>query len=326
MSPSPLQRPSDTCSRLSRLCVAVLLCLVVASSTEARAQSPRAAHVVGLFVDQPALLVGGDRALVPALPEGALTVCAYASGVCAPIRSAEPCSGSACPSGGMILRLESSPASVGDLPTDRAGLEHEHAELAGDPHVSQLRGWIAQPPPPPTPGPPPTFHLDEEDWRFEVTLGGGLGDRADTGVVTASLYGSLAFGFGISWDREDVLQALFGSVIGAEVRVRMLPSIESGAFEQAAVLVGFAPHTIWAPRGERFSLGAGYFSLLPEVGVVTHPSLPAAFYFGCTYPIAVALDAHVGLEIRPFVYMVDDWVEGDDSGWLAGVDLNAILF
>jgi hypothetical protein len=148
----------------------------------------------------------------------------------------------------------------------------------------------------------------------------------DSGPATGSLYGSLVFAIGMTWDREEVLQVLFGTALGAELRVRMLPSIEGGAFEQAAVLVGFAPHAIWAPERELFSLGAGYFSLLPEVGVITHPTLPTAFYFGWSYPIGFALDAHVGLEVRPFAYIVDDWVEGDEVGWLVGADVDLLVF
>jgi hypothetical protein len=308
--------------------VACLACVpwLGALSVRAEAQSPRAAHVVGLFVDQPALLVASDRAFVPSLPDGAVTVCSYESGACAPIRSAEPCSGAACPSGGTLLRLERSLGGVGDLPTDRDGLIHLHGELSHDPRVSSLVRWIAQPPPPPTPGPPPTFHLDEDDWHFVVGLGGGVGTHLGTGAATGSMYGSLAFGIGMTWDREEVLQVLFGTALGAELRVRLLPAIDGGAFEQASVLVGFAPHSIWAPEREAFSVGAGYFSLLPEVGVITHPTLAPALYFGWSYPIAFALDTHVGLEVRPFAYIVDDWVEGDDVAWILGADVNLLGF
>jgi hypothetical protein len=33
----------------------------------------------------------------------------------------------------------------------------------------------------------------------------------------------------------------------------------------------------------------------------------------------------VGLEVRPFVYLVDDWVEGDDMGFLLGDDMGFLL-
>ena len=86
-----MPRPAPARPRALHLALVCLACAFFASTftTVARAESPRAAHVVGLFVDQPALLVGGDRAFVPALPDGAVTVCSYTSGACAPIRSPE---------------------------------------------------------------------------------------------------------------------------------------------------------------------------------------------------------------------------------------------
>lgn len=308
---------------LVHLVVVGLAIGVCASPRLAEAQSARAAHVVGLFVDQPAVLVSRSRALIAAMPDGAVTVCAYATGVCRPIRAARPCSEIGCPSGGLVVDLDGTVSDVSDYPTDRDGLAREAQAIASDTNVRALYGYLPQPPPP---TPPPTFHLRDEEWRFEGALGGGVGVRPESSVVVASLYGSFGWGVGVDWDDEDILQILFGNVLGADVHLRVLPSAQGGSPDQLSIQVGLAPRTLWAPEREPIRIGAGYLSLIPEVGVITHPTLAPAMYFGWTYPVSFALDPHVGVELRAWLYAVDDWIEGDEVAWLMGVDAAVLVF
>ncbi|MBX7195583.1 MAG: hypothetical protein K1X94_26235 [Sandaracinaceae bacterium] len=297
----------------------LLGCPVISHAQEAS----RAAHALGVFADSPAILVADDRAYVPAMPEGSVSVCSYASGQCAPIHHAEACSGERCPSGGLILHLERSVASVGELPTDRDGLARMHDAVRADRRIAMLDGYLPQPAPP---APPPSLHLHEGDWRFEVTLGGGIGLRPETTVGLPSIFAALAFHVGFEWDNEEILQLLFGNVLGGELRVRVLPGMLGTSFDQLSVMVGASLSARWGEAREPLRVGAFYFSLLPELGVITHPTLPPAFYFGWSYPVSLAVDSHVGLELRPWFYVVDDWVEGDDAAYLLGIDLDVVLF
>lgn len=320
------RRPSSPDPRLRASAAAAATLLAVSLfAAPTLAQSARAAHAVGLFVDQPALLVSGDRAFLPQAIEGAVTVCSHASGACRPIRSVEPCQGQSCPGTGVLAHLEGSIADVGDYPTDRDGMMREWNAVAADPHVAPLLGHLRQPPPP-EPSRPTTFHLDEDDWRFEVAVGGGVGYRPEVDVGMGSLTASFGVRFGCDWENEEILQVLFGSSLGVDLRARVLPSVLGGPFEQLTVAVGVAAHTTFAPEREVFRFGAGYFSILPELGVVTRPDLDAAFYFGWSFPFSVALDPHVGLEARAWVWAVDDWIEGDEVGWVMGLDAALVLF
>ncbi len=287
----------------------------------ARAETERAAHVVGLFVDQPAVLLSRDRALVTSMPDGAVSVCAYASGVCRPIRAARPCA-SEC-NGGVVIELDGAAHDVSDFPSDRDGIARESQSIATDERVRALYGHLRQPP---APTPPPSFYIAEDEWRFEGAIGGGVALRPELSVAVGSIFASLGWGTGVDWDGEDVLHALFGNVIGADLRLRVLPSVLGTSFEQLSVQVGIGPRALWAPRREPFRIGAGYFSILPEIGVITRPDRDASFYFGWTYPVSFAFDAHVGAEVRAWAYLVDDWVEGDDVGWLVGVDAALLVF
>ena len=302
----------------------LLLCVGLACPTLVAAQSARAAHVVGLFVDQPAILVARDRALVPSVPDGAVTVCSHVSGACRPIRAARPCSGSTCPAAGAVyLEIDGPLADVSDYPTDRDGMSREAAAIASDPRVSSLYGALPQPPPA---TPPPTLHLRDEDWRFELAIGGGVGARPEAGFAVGSFFAQIGWGIGVDWDDEEILAVLFGNVLGADLRVRVLSGVLGASFDQLSVMVGGGARTLWAPRRERFRIGAGYLSLVPEVGVITHPQLDPAMYFGWSFPFAVALDGQLGIELRAWVYAIDDWIEGDEVAWMAGVDAELLVF
>ncbi len=317
-------RRAPPAASLARL-VLITTGLVVGVPAAAHAQSSRAAHAVGLFVDQPAILTGSDRAFLPQAPEGAVTVCAHASGACRPIRSVEPCQPEICPGSGVLVRLDGSLPDVGDYPTDRDGMQREWNAIAADPRVASLLGALRQPPPP-QPSRPPTFHLDDGQWRFELTVGGGAGYRPEVDVGMGSLAASFGVRFGYDWDDEEILEALFGNSLGVDVRARVLPSVLGTSFEDLSVAVGIAAHTTFAPDHELFRFGAGYFTVIPELGVITRPDLDPAFYFGWSFPLSFALDTHVGLEARAWVWAVDDWIEGDEVGWVLGLDAALVLF
>lgn len=314
-------------SRFPRiLLLAAPLAVFALVASPASAQSPRAARAVGLFVERPALLVRGDRAFVAEAPDGVVSVCAHGSGICRAIERTEPCEAARCPGVGVLLHLAGAVAEVGDYPTDREGVERELSAVASDPRIASLAGSLTRPPPPPPPGPPPTFHLRNGQWRFEGSFGGGVAGRGEGGLVLGTLFASLGMRVGFDWDHEEALEVLFGSSLGADVRVRVLPSVLGGPFEQASVAVGLGPSATFAPQGEVWRFGAGYFTVLPELGVITRPDLDPAFYFGWSFPFSIALDAHVGIEARAWAWVVDDWVEGDDVGFVGGIDANLLFF
>jgi hypothetical protein len=307
--------------RLAPLFALVGLLLLAASP--AAAQSRRAARAVGLFVERPALLVRHDRAFVAEAPEGIVSVCAQDSGACRGIERQEPCRADRCPGSGVLLHLAGDLGDVGDYPTDRDGIEREWNAVAADPRIASLASALTRPGPPP---PPPSFHLRNGQWRFEGALGGGAAVRGEGAIALGTFFGALGMRVGYDWDREEALEILFGSSVGADVRVRVLPSVLGGPFEQASVAVGFGPSATFAPAGEPWRLGAGYFSVLPELGVITRPDLDPAFYFGWSFPFSVALDTHVGIETRLWAWIVDDWVEGDDVGFVGGIDASLLFF
>ena len=68
-----------------------------------------------------------------------------------------------------------------------------------------------------------------------------------------------------------------------------------------------------------------YGTLLPEFGVMLREDLPAAWYAAWTLPFTVLLDAHVGVDVRATVIVVDDWVPGDDVEALVTLGVGLVV-
>lgn len=283
---------------------------------------PRRARAMSLSATEPAVLVGADRAWVPDTGRGdPLSICAGER--CRPVLAIERCDVPRCPGAGRLVIARDRIADVSDYPTDRDGFHRERDAIAADPELAGLAGWLGYVPETPRTPPPRWSHRDEElHWELSVGVGAAYLAHTDvgTGIVTAA--GGVRFL--VDWgsdDDEAFFGVLFGSSVGADLRVTVIPNLRGQTADEFAVAIGLAPALGMTPDGEPFRLPSVYGVLIPEFGIALRGDMEPAFYAQWSAAAAFLLDEHVGLEARASFMLIDDWVPGDAVEGIVGISL-----
>jgi hypothetical protein len=282
-----------------------------APSPPARSGGRRARVMYLLASSSPAVLVAPDRAWVPAAPETPLSLCAGER--CRPVREVASCAPPRCPGHGVLVVASDRVADVSDFPTGRDDWSRERDLLATDPQLSALWSSLgSHPEPAPSPGPPPSFVRAPSDWlQFELRLEGGVGYLASAGVGV----GQISAGIGVRFQppAEDVLDVLYGTMMGVDAVVHVLPAVTGQGTESSAVLVGLAPAFHYAFARERVRIPPAWAWVLPELGVaIRTDAMPVSYYVAWSLSAAVLVDDHAGFDLRARVMLVDDWIPGED--------------
>lgn len=303
---------------LTLLVFFLLVCVVMTSRVRAQA-SPRVATVSTLFGgDQPAVLVGGDRAWVPTLTtQVPLRLCA--GGHCDAVRRVEQCAVPRCPGDGSLAIAEHPIFPVADYPTDRVGFSRERTLLSSEPALAALVALMREHP---EGTPPPPVHIDLEwldehflGWRVEVGANAALGFVAPGGgAVGGEARTALRYSWKPDGGDEDFLAIMFGNAFGPELTVRGLDLPGGNGGSAFSLGVDFAAS--YTARHWSVRAPGVYSTLVPELGVIFRDGYQPAFYMGWSAPVSVLVDPRIALEVRVSGLMVDDWVAGDDVAFL----------
>ncbi len=295
------------------LVLALLTLFSRAASAEAQAPS-RAARLLSLGADVPAVLIAPDEAWFPASTDAPLALCAGVR--CAPVREVTGCEPPRCPGTGSTARAEHAVADVETFPTDREGFGREVERLRSDGALASLAwSYGNHPEPPPGPPVPARFSVDGQRglrWELDAQASFGVLAASDAALVGGEVSGGFRYVWQPRSSDDEFMMLMFGNIVGADLRVRSFALMPSQTANLWAVSIGVGPSMGIAPEHEGFRLPSIYGSLLPEFGVILRPDLGPAWYAGWSLPVTVLLDPHLGVEMRATVLVVDDWVAGDD--------------
>jgi len=298
--------------RNERLFASLFTLLSLAPLTVTAQAPSRAVRVLSLLSpDVTGVLVTRDRVFVTDASMHPLSVCAGAR--CAAVVSSDTCAPPRCPGSATLLVLEHPIADVSDLPTDRVGFNHAMDVLRSDPALASI-SWSFGTHPDPAPAPPRWITRGRTDsfvWELGATAVGGV--LAATGVTLTG--GEVSGGFRFTWDArrdDEVLGMIFGTVIGADIRVRSLALFPSQSPTSWTVTIGIAPAMTYASRDDVFRVPTFYSILIPEFGVALREGRDPVWYAGWSLPFTFLIDEHLGFEARASALVVDDWIPGDD--------------
>lgn len=273
--------------------------------------SPRRARVMYLLAaSTPAVLLAPDRAWMPASTETPLSICAGPT--CHPIRELRACSAPECPGDGTLMISSERLADVADYPRDYTGWNRERTLLTFDPELASLTWALAPfPGPGPTPPRPVEFIHSPREWLgWELHFSGGITGVTSNGVVAPSISGS--FGLRFQPAIEELLDVMYGTMMGIDARVTVLPGVSGQRPDDYAVLVGLSPAFGYAFPHEAVRIPPLFAWVFPELGVAVSSVRPATWYAAWHLDGAVLVDEHVGLDARADLVVVDEWVDGDD--------------
>lgn len=312
--------------RILDLLATLLVALVLAAAGPASAQAPsRAARLLTLLAgDSVGVLVASDRVFSPDRQLSPLSACVDAR--CAPVRSFGECAPPACPGSGVVFTLEEPIADVGELPHDRDGFDRAMDALRQDPQLGTI-AWSFGAHPDPAPSPPRWIEGGRTDrivWELGAYGIGGVLGATGIGFVGGEASGGFRFTWSAHGADDDILAIVFGNVLGADLRVRGLALLPTQAAESWGATIGLAPSMGFAEVNDVFRLPTLYSVLLPEVGVALREGMDAALYAGWSLPFTFLVDAHLGLEARATVLIVDDWIPGDDIEVVTSLGLGLV--
>lgn len=304
---------------------ALLILWLVLFPSLAHAQShPRAARALFLLSpESPVILVGRDRAWLPATrPDEPLTICAGAR--CRPVRAIEACDAPRCPGSGRLAITEGTVADVGDYPTDRDGFHRERDALSTDAALASLVPYLqSHPSPAPTPARWNPSQTEQLRWELAAFVGGAMLAHEGSAAVHTMLAGGVHF---LSGMRESDGPAGFvlPASIGFELHLHALPGRLDRQDDEAILAIGLAPSM-------RFTIDGvlrlpGFLSLVvPEIGAIGGTDRPVAMYLSWSLPVDLLIDEHVALSARAAVMMIDDWVDGDAVEAVLSLSLGAVF-
>lgn len=280
---------------------------------------PRRAHTTSLLGgDHPAVLVASDRAWVPSIEVTPIALCGASR--CRPVRAVESCSPPACPGYGQLVIAVEPVADVAPYPGGRDAWNRETSSLVEDGELATLRGSFGTHPEPSASGDAMSFR-GRDELTLEGSVQGGIGYLAHRGVAVGTATASL----GLRWSprMDEPFRLLFGSTLGLDARVTLVPGVTGQRPEDVGVLLGIAPASFYA--FDRVRLSPTWAWVIPEVGVALRPDRSEAVYLAWSVAGAVLLDPHLGLEARASATIIDDWADAEAIEALLSLSLGVIF-